>query len=88
MEKKLRSIHEGIIGWTCEQHPSKPFEHRLFFGLGEMCAGPGEAVHDPKWLQERKEEEIRERKFAEFFDLYPQYKNREKEVREIITHYL
>lgn len=87
MAKKLRSIHEGILDWRCEQHPNKRFEHRLWFGLGPWCVGPGEAVHDPKWLEERAQEELRERKLAEFFDLYPEYKGREEEVIKILDRY-
>lgn len=87
MEKKLRSIHEVIIGWSCAAHPKKPFEHRLFFGLGPVCAGPGDAIYDPKWLEERREKEIYQRKLAEFFDMYPKYKGREKEVIEILNRF-
>lgn len=87
MEKKLRSIHEGITGWICEAHPLQPFEHRLFLGFGPVCAGPGEPVYDQKWLAERREEEIYQRKLAEFFDMYPQYKGREKEVIQILERF-
>jgi hypothetical protein len=43
-------------GWTCEQHPEEPFNHKL--EDGERCGGPGDPcicnTTNPPWHMRRE----------------------------------
>lgn len=46
---RIAPWNDPELRWVCEAHPTKDFEHRLFFGLGRECAGPGmPEPHDAK----------------------------------------
>lgn len=45
---KTAPWNDSSVRWVCEAHPKKEFEHRLWFGFGPVCAGPGEPEDTPE----------------------------------------